>query len=124
MSSFHKSLFAHLSQLGLPVYLDGQIPGSAPFPYICCTLGSASFGGIVPITATAWFLGRNGSIQRAALCDRMQELIPDSGVQLSFDGGSAVVYRGSSEFISLITDATEPRSLGARIRLTVKLYDL
>lgn len=124
MTGFQQSIMALLGQLGLPVYLSGQLPGSAPFPYITCTMGSAAFGGPVPITATVWFLGRKGNAQRTEACDRIRALIPEEGVKLRFDGGMAVVHRGSSDFISLVTDATEPRSLGARIRLTVKLYDL
>ena len=124
MTGFQQAMTALLTSLGLPVYLAGHIPGSAPFPYVSCTMGSAAFGGPVPITATAWFLGRAANTSRAALCDKARILIPEEGVKLAFDGGMAVVRRAAGEFISLVTDATEPRSVGARIRLTVTLYDL
>lgn len=122
MSGFQQALIALFSKLGIPVYLSGQIPGSAPFPYLCCTMSSTGFCGTIPITATAWFLGRSGTLQRAEVCDQLQVLIPDTGVKLTFTGGTAVLHR-AVDFISLITDDTEPRSLGVRFRLSVKLYD-
>ena len=124
MTGFHQALTGLLSALDIPVYPAGQIPGNTRFPYITCQVGAAAFGGTAPVIVSAWFLGSRARSDRADICERIRLLIPEEGVRLRFDGGMAVCYRASGEFISLVTDATEPRTLGARIRLTVKLYDL
>lgn len=123
MSVFQQALTTLFSRLDLPVYLTGQTPGTLSFPYLTLSVGSSGFCGAIPITVTAWFLGRSGNQQRSHCCDQLQQLIPEGGVKLTFSGGLATIHR-AGDFITLITDATEPRSLGARIRLTVKLYDL
>ncbi|MGN0778890.1 MAG: hypothetical protein ACI4MJ_07075 [Aristaeellaceae bacterium] len=124
MSAYHRAMMDFLGQLSLPVHLTGLTPDASHFPYLTCTMGSTAFAGPSLLTATAWFLGPDAMADRAALCDRAQELMPESGVSLHFDGGAAVIYRPSGDFITLLTDGEDPRVLGARMRLMVKLYDL
>ena len=124
MSAFQRALMDFLGQLSLPVHLTGLTPDASHFPYLTCTMGCAPFAGQTLLTATAWFLGGNANAERAALCDQAQRLIPEGGTQLTFSGGGCVIHRAGGDFITLLTDGEDPRVLGARIRLTVKLYDL
>ena len=50
-------------------------------------------------------------------------MIPASGVLLRFRGGMAMLHRAAENFITLAADETDPRTVGGRMRLTVRLYD-
>ena len=124
MTAYQQAMMDFLGQLSLPVHLTGLTPDASHFPYLTCTMGCASFAGQTLLTATAWFLGGEANADRATLCDQAQRLIPEGGAQLTFSSGGAMIHRASGDFITLLTDGEDPRVLGARIRLMVKLYDL
>ena len=124
MSAYQKALMDFLAQLGLPVHLTGLTPDASHFPYLTATVSSAAFSAQTLMTATAWFLGPDANQDRSALCDQLQQLVPECGVQLRYAGGMAILHRAGGDFITLLTDGADPRALAARFRLMIRHYDL
>lgn len=123
MTGFQKALVTLLEQTGLPVHLSGTVAPLPQFPYITLAVSAPAFSRDSLVTATAWLFGPTANFDRLQLADTVRSLIPESGVMLRYDGGLSVIHRGSGDFVSLITDSTEPVALGLRIRLAATSYD-
>lgn len=123
MKQYQKSVVSFLKQTGLPVYMTGQVPGGAKFPYITLTCAYAPFAQTAALTATAWFCEEHAHARCLDLMDALCSAVPESGALLHYRGGMAVMHRASGDFITLVGDEQDRRIIGGRMRLTVNLYD-
>ena len=123
MKQYQKSVVAFLRETGLPVYLSGQVPTGAGFPFITLTTAYAPFTQSAGITVTAWFRGENAHTRCVEMMDRLCAAIPQEGTLLRYHGGMAVLHRAAGSFVTLVTDETDRRIIGGRMRLNVHLYD-
>lgn len=121
LQRYQRSLVAFLKQTGLPVYALGQVPTGATFPYITLSCAYAPFAQSAGVTLTAWFLGDHaGCVQ---LMDTLCAAIPQQGLLLRYTGGMAMLYPMGDNFITLVSDESDRRLVGGRMRLNVHLYD-
>jgi len=123
IKQYQKSVVAYLRQTGLPVYLSGQVPTGAGFPFITLSCAYAPFAQSAGLTVTAWFRGENAHTRCVEMMDQLCAAIPEEGTLLHFHGGMAVLRRAAGSFVTLVTDETDRRIIGARMRLNVHLYD-
>lgn len=123
MKLYQKSVVSFLKETGLPVYITGQVPKGASFPYITLTTAYAPFAQSAGLTVTAWFCEDHAHTRCVELMDELCAAIPESGAMLRYHGGMAVLRRAAGSFITLVGDENDRRILGGRMRLNVHLYD-
>ena len=123
MKLYQKSVVAFLKETGLPVYLSGQVPAGAAFPYITLTTAYAPFAQSAGLTVTAWFREDRAHTRCIELLDQLCAAIPEEGTLLRYHGGMALLRRAAGSFITLTGDEQDRRVLGGKMRLNVHLYD-
>lgn len=120
---YQRSLVAFLKETGLPVYLAGQVPKGAAFPYITLTAAYAPFAQAAAVTVTAWFCEANAHTRCIELLDALCTAIPEGGTLLHYHGGMAVIRRAGGSFATLVNDEHIRDACGGRMRLNIHLYD-
>lgn len=119
MTNLNSAMATFWRSFNLPVYLSGNVPDGAAFPYITfeCVQG-APFGSTY-ITANAWFKTVNGAsinAQRATLADSIRTAIPPQGVTLTGDNGFVIIYPNNTNFLSYNDNAGDDSGVkGLRI---------
>ena len=123
MQLYQKSVVAFLKETGLPVYITGQVPSGASFPFITLTTAYAPFAQSAGLTVTAWFRGEYAHTRCLETMDTLCAAIPEQGTLLRYHGGMAVLRRAAGSFITLVGDENDRSIIGGRMRLNVHLYD-
>ncbi|MBE5804931.1 MAG: hypothetical protein E7316_10530 [Clostridiales bacterium] len=123
MKQYQRSVVAFLRETGLPVYISGQVPAGASFPFITLTTAYAPFAQSAGLTVTAWFREEHAHTRCVEMMDQLCSLIPEEGVLLRYHGGVAVLRRAAGSFVTLVNDETDRQVIGGRMRLNVHLYD-
>lgn len=118
MTDTMRALRAFLTQTGLPVYLEGQIPDGAAFPYAAYSLTAGGFGEPVPARVTGWYRGPGANGEAAAFLDRLTALIPGGGARLTLPSGLMTLHLNER---SAVTDGD---AVGGRALLEARLYAL
>lgn len=121
LQRYQRSLIAFLKETGLPVYVAGQVPKGAAFPYITITCSYAPFAQSAAVTLTAWFFGDHAGCMQ--LMDQLFAAIPPQGVLLHYRGGMAMLHPMSGSAVTLVSDESDSRLVGGRMHLNVHLYD-
>lgn len=123
MKLYQKSVVSFLKEMGLPVYITGQVPSGASFPFITLTTAYAPFAQSAGITVTAWFRGEHAHTRCLETMDTLCAAIPEPGTLLRYRGGMAMLRRAAGSFITLVGDENDRSIIGGRMRLNVHLYD-
>ena len=123
MKLYQISVVSFLKETGLPVYITGQVPSGASFPFITLTTAYAPFAQSAGITVTAWFRGEHAHTRCLEMMDTLCAAIPEPGTLLRYRGGMAMLRRAAGSFITLVGDENDRSIIGGRMRLNVHLYD-
>jgi hypothetical protein len=62
--------------------------------------------------------------ERLDLLDEIKTAIPTGGLLLNFPGGYAIVRRNDANFITYVTDDTDPNVIGGRVSCEVQYFHL
>lgn len=116
MTDVYQSITGWLSQTGLPVYLKGQVPDGAAFPYAVYGLTAAPFGQAGSCEVTGWFRGGDANARCAGFLDRMSALLPEGGVLLTLPRGRLALYPTG---VSTLRDGD---AIGGRTTIDMRLY--
>lgn len=130
MTEFHKALMTFWQQFGIPVFLAGCVDDQTAFPYITVNIADGDLLGDTILTATSWH--RRGPAdawtgvmtERLNIMDAVQAAIPVSGRFLTFPGGYAILRRNDANFISYVTDDTDPAVIGGRVSYEVQYFHI
>lgn len=104
----------------VPVYQTGTVPDDAVFPYITFDPAQGDAMATLPLVATVWvrYSGENTApalAQRSALLEAVSRAIPYGGTRLPLPTGFLLLYRGSGDFLTAITDDEDKTVLGGRV---------
>ena len=130
MTGIHQALYAFWSQFSyggspIPAYLQGHVPEDAAFPYITFDVASGRAFATSVVTATVWCRaesGANVNAQRASIMDSIDRALPEADLRLDFQGGFAMLRRGSGDFHSYITDEDDKSVVGGVTRCELTSY--
>ena len=116
MTDLYQALWQLLRRTGQPVYLAGQVPDGAPFPYL--TMLVRGSGALEPGTleVTAWHRGPDANAQALRGLDALVALLESRGTAVRFTGGLATLFP-ADPFFELVGDAD---AVGARARFTLR----
>lgn len=132
-SDLSQALFEFWSMLEIPVYKTGHVDDDAAFPYLTFEVAYGGYSKQTPLFAFLWLQqkpGQNVNADRAEMCDKIEEMIPEEGVAFQTPSGMLWILRNERQFISDYgsnekrgTEETggEP-IVGARISYVVKAY--
>ena len=116
MTITYQTITNFLSQTGLPVYLEGQVPDGATYPYVVYSLTLAPFGQSGACEVTGWFRGGDANARCAAFLDRLMALLPESGLLLSLPRARLVLYPTG---VSTVRDKD---AIGGQMTIETRLY--
>ena len=130
MTGLHQALRSFWEQFsygGKPIlaYLNGHVPEDAAFPYITFDVASGRAFATAVVTSTVWCRaesGMNVNAQRAAILDSIDRALPEADLRLDFQGGFAMLRRGSGDFHSYITDEDDKSVVGGVTRCELTAY--
>ena len=130
MTGIHQALYAFWSQFSyggnpIPAYLQGHVPEDAAFPYITFDVASGRSFATSVVTATVWCRAESGvnvNVQRASILDSIDRALPEADLRLDFQGGFAMLRRGSGDFHSYITDEDDKSVVGGVTRCELTAY--
>lgn len=118
MTDLLTAVASFLSEAGLPVYLAGQVPDGAVFPYAAYSLTAAPFGQPAALEVTGWHRGEHANRDAVGFLDRIGSLVPECGAVLSLPRGRVLLHRGAA-FRTVVTDKD---AIGGRAVLEVRCY--
>lgn len=129
MTEFHKAWMTFWQSFGVPVYLAGCVEDQAEFPYITIDVSEGGLMGAAILTAHSWH--RRGATEswkpamteRLNLMDSVKAAIRPGGTILAWDGGYAILNRNDANFISYVTDQTDPNVIGAMVSCEVRFFN-
>ena len=116
MTNVYRTITDFLARTDLPVYLVGQIPDGAAFPYAAYSLTAAPFGESGVCEVTGWFRGGDANARCAGFLDRMAALLPEGGVLLTLPGGRLALWRRKA------AQVLDGDAIGGRITIETRLY--
>ena len=116
MTVTYQTITNFLSRTGLPVYLLGQVPDGAAYPYMVYSLTTAPFGRSGSCEVTGWFRGGDANALSAAFLDRLTALLPESGVLLALPQARLALYPAE---VSTVRDKD---AIGGRMTLEARSY--
>ena len=130
MTGIHQALYSFWSQFScggnpIPAYLQGHVPEDAAFPYITFDVASGRAFATSVVAATVWCRAESGinvNAQRAAILDSIDRALPEADIRLDFQGGFAMLRRGSGDFHSYITDEDDKSVVGGVTRCEITAY--
>ena len=130
MTEVHQALYNFWAQFSyggsqIPAYLQGHVPEDASFPYITFDVASGRAFATAVVTATVWCQASSGvnvNAQRAAILDSIDRALPEADMRLDFQGGFAMLRRGSGDFHSYITDEDDKSVVGGVTRCELTAY--
>lgn len=130
MTEFHKALMTFWQQFGVPVFLAGCVDDQTAFPYITVNIADGNLLGQNILVTNTWH--RRSAVdswtpsmtERLDLLDKIKTAIPTGGLLLNFPGGYAIVRRNDANFITYVTDDTDPNVIGGRVSCEVQYFHL
>ena len=130
MTEVHQALYNFWAQFSyggsqIPAYLQGHVPENAVFPYITFDVAAGRAFSTSVVTATVWCRAESGvnvNAQRAAILDSIDRALPEADLRLDFQGGFAMLRRGSGDFHSYITDEDDKSVVGGVTRCELTAY--
>lgn len=130
MTEFHKAWMTFWQQFGVPVFLAGCVDDQTAFPYITVNIADGDLLGQNILVTNTWH--RRSPIdswtpvmkERLDLLDEIKTAIPTGGLLLNFPGGYAIVRRNDANFITYVTDDTDPNVIGGRVSCEVQYFHL
>lgn len=130
MTEFHKALMRFWQQFDIPVFLAGCVDDQTAFPYITVNISEGNLMGATILTANSWHR-RNPAdswtvamTERLNVMDAVKKAIPAGGRFLTYPGGYAILNRNDDNFISYVTDETDPSVIGGRVSYEVRYFTL
>lgn len=130
MTEFHKAWMVFWQQFGVPVFLAGCVDDQTAFPYITVNIADGNLLGQNILVTNTWH--RRSAVdswtssmkERLDLLDEIKTAIPTGGLLLNFPGGYAIVRRNDANFITYVTDDTDPNVIGGRVSCEVQYFHL
>ena len=130
MTEFHKAWMVFWQQFGVPVFLAGCVDDQTAFPYITVNIADGNLLGQNILVTNTWH--RRSAVdswtpsmkERLYLLDEIKTAIPTGGLLLNFPGGYAIVRRNDANFITYVTDDTDPNVIGGRVSCEVQYFHL
>lgn len=130
MTGLHQALYRFWSQFSyggasIPAYLEGHVPDGAGFPYFTFSVAEGRAFATTVVSATVWCQagsGVNVNAQRAAILDSVDMALPEADLRLDFQGGFAMLRRGSGDYHSYITDEEDKSIIGGTTRCELTAY--
>lgn len=130
MTEFHKAWMVFWQQFGVPVFLAGCVDDQTAFPYITVNIADGNLLGQNILVTNTWH--RRSAVdpwtpsmtERLDLLDKIKTAIPAGGLLLNFPGGYAIVRRNDANFITYVTDDTDPNVIGGRVSCEVQYFHL
>ena len=130
MTEFHKAWMVFWQQFGVPVFLAGCVDDQTAFPYITVNIADGNLLGQDILVTNTWH--RRSPIdswtpamkERLDLLAEIKTAIPTGGLLLNFPGGYAIVRRNDANFITYVTDDTDPNVIGGRVSCEVQYFHL
>lgn len=116
MTVTYQTIMNFLSRTGLPVYLAGQVPDGALYPYMVYGVTLAPFGQSGSCEVTGWFRGGDANAQSVAFLDRLHTLLPESGVLLTLPGGRLALYP------TKVSTVHDKDAIGGQMTIETRLY--
>lgn len=131
ISDYREAFQAFLTGLGMPAYLNYQLPQTPPvldeFPYITYALKVPEGCENVTQTFVAWFhngLGEDATQDRADFEDVLQGAIPPEGLTLQYgENGIASIFRGGAGWLWDFQDYVDKNIIGVKVSITVRIYE-
>lgn len=130
MTEFHNAWMVFWQQFGVPVFLAGCVNDQTAFPYITVNIADGDLLGQNILVTNTWH--RRSPVdswtpsmkERLDLLDEIKTAIPTGGLLLNFPGGYAIVRRNDANFITYVTDDTDPNVIGGRVSCEVQYFHL
>ncbi len=130
MTEFHKAWMVFWQQFGVPVFLAGCVDDQTAFPYITVNIADGNLLGQDILVTNTWH--RRSTVdswtpsmeERLDLLDKIKTAIPAGGLLLNFPGGYVIVRRNDANFITYVTDDTDPNVIGGRVSCEVQYFHL
>jgi hypothetical protein len=112
----------------IKAYEQGNVPGTATYPYITYEAVEGAYWGATFLTAFVWVKkvsGTDWQAQRAAILDIIKAQFPTEGVKvLAFADGNLTLRRNSVNFMSYYNDPNDASVVGGRISYEAGFYTL
>lgn len=101
------------------IYLEGQVPNGAEFPYATFTCCEGRFGEPVAAHVTGWYRSGSANANAAAFLNAIAALVPESGVWLESPASKLLIHR-ATDFLTIVRDGD---AIGGQARMEIRSYN-
>lgn len=130
MMSFPEAIMTFWQKFGMPVFHAGCVDDQTAFPYITIDLNEGDLMRSTILTATSWHRRAATDSWTPSMRERLDffsavsDAIPKEGVILRYQGGYAILNRNSADWLSYVTDNTDPDVIGGRVAYEVRFFNV
>lgn len=89
-----QALHSFWSQFGLKAYDENTVPDNAKLPYITYETQTGSFGDVISLSASLWYLGKSWK-DITEKAEQINKKLGLGGNIISFDDGALWITRGT-----------------------------